>query len=1363
MAEDDGDLDSLAARLRRYEKTGEADLVLGKAATEIIGRMGELARHPFSADVSDASTVELVARLFWYRFLARGHRLDGDHPAVALTPRENEESYRLIFETGGDELAARDAHAATVLYARVQGRLPGSAPEPLRRICAMVQLMGVGMAKLAVDRSVELLEQFGQTGDPDLALQAAGKLDRAWRQPVLTPELRGQLLARLGEAFLAVQAAVPDDQWLEAAEAILKIGKMIGERTDTLQPTVLVRLAEIRLQRSQAIRAASGADAEAVVAETEAIDLLTRATALNGEDEDRDFTDATLGAALLVRAMRRSDQADLERAIGLLSAVSAKPGPTSPFRAAARVNLGHALRFRGRSGPAPESAPDIDELRDAGVRLYERYLVHGEVDALDRAIAMLRMVADAAAESASDFTVHRVLAEALVCRYEESGEEAAVEEAARRLRRLLARRPRDAALLHSLGRVLIQWTRVSGDLDVIDQSIGALRKSLAGTDDGDTAYDMRLRDLGSALLQRAQQAESPADLDAVLAEMRSRITEDGTRKQAFGDVLGWAGHLQWERTRDTGILEQAIADADALLTDPSLDRADRATGLTKFGDMLRQLFESTGDMRQLDRAVDVSRQAMESLPPGHLGVELVAGNLATALEARFHHTGDSAALDEAIEAAWTAEAALTRRRGSDPILLATLGRLLLARARSGSDVAEVGEACDILERCVADTPADHPRRGAHLIAWSSALAARHDGTGDPVDLAAAMDANAEALEGLAAGSPYRALILTNMGSQLMNAAEEPDEDDEAAAIDLFREARAASDGPYNALASANLGYALLDHFRHTGDEQVAAEGVAALRAATENPAAAASDRLNWAWRLGDFGAERLDPGLASWSYANMIALLEQVAWRGLRRGDRERLVGDYQGIVARAASWALEAGQPEQAVVLLEQGRGVLLRQAASGRSRYDELAAVEPDLATRLVEVQMLLEHSEAVAPDLAEPMPAVVRDRLVREWDELVERIRRVEGFEAFLSPPTFESLRPAPGDPPVVIVNVSSVRSDALLVTADGVRIVPLPGLRYDEVEFCALMWRVMTERLLGAGPPVRLQQVLRARQSVDWTLRWLWDEVAEPVLTALDITGPPAGDWPRVRWCPTGRFHLLPLHSAGHHNTPGKSVLDRVVSTYSFTLHGLYPGWRGDEEPGEPLLVAMPSTPQRRDLDFVDRDVRAFAEHFPAGRTLVGAEATRDRVLAGLPSASWVHFACHAEADAQDPSAGRVLTFDGPVRLAELRGLQAGRRGELALLLACETARGSGLLPEENISLAGAMQVVGFRNVVGAAWTLDDETAGDVARTLYGRLADRGWLSTAAVGTALHETVREIRAAHPAAPLTWAALMHIGDER
>jgi hypothetical protein len=436
--------------------------------------------------------------------------------------------------------------------------------------------------------------------------------------------------------------------------------------------------------------------------------------------------------------------------------------------------------------------------------------------------------------------------------------------------------------------------------------------------------------------------------------------------------------------------------------------------------------------------------------------------------------------------------------------------------------------------------------------------------------------------------------------------------------------------------------------------------------------------------------------------------------------------------------------------------------------------------------------------------------RMALAREWDELVEQVRQLDGFEDFLQPPRLDRLLPAAEAGPVVVVNVSRWRCDALIVTAGGVEVKELAGLTAEaanaqahayldglhEVEKAVRLVYETRRRIDGAEHPLEaIAAYTEAKQllqdAVDGceemlleVTGWLWDQVAEPVLDALGITGPPetGQPWPRMWWCPTGLLSLLPLHAAGHHTPQGRerhqSVLDRVVPSYTPTLRALLEARRNSSRaaidrrtadtsaesvsaspPGERMLiVALPDTPGQVPLPNVARERRLLTTLFGDRHTLLeGPAATWAAVREQLPRHGWVHFSCHGDQDLADPSRGGILLHDRLLTIAEI---SEGRyHGDFAFLSACKTATGGVTLPDEAITLAAALHYTGYRHVIGTLWSIHDETAATVAEAVYAGLTSAGTFEPGQAAGALHMAIRYLREAGK--PLSqWTPFTHTG---
>lgn len=417
--------------------------------------------------------------------------------------------------------------------------------------------------------------------------------------------------------------------------------------------------------------------------------------------------------------------------------------------------------------------------------------------------------------------------------------------------------------------------------------------------------------------------------------------------------------------------------------------------------------------------------------------------------------------------------------------------------------------------------------------------------------------------------------------------------------------------------------------------------------------------------------------------------------------------------------------------------------------------------------------------------------RMALAREWDELVEQVRELPGFEEFLRPPRLEALLPAAANGPVVIVNVSRWRCDALIVTTGGVEVCPLPGLTNTDVEQRALDYlnvlhaaenamAVLVEARDrfdgGANSPEAFRDYTaaretfaRAQESVETGLanvaEWMWDCVAEPVLDLLSIKDvpPPGKQPPRLWWCPTGLLSLLPLHAAGYHHTVDPSprtVLDRVVSSYTPTLRALIEA-RADRpaDVDERLLVvALAETPGQVPLRAVASEVDLLTGLFPTRTVLDGDRATWETVRAELGRHTWVHLSCHGDQNLTDPSKGGLLLHDRMLTIADVGAGQY--HGEFAFLSACKTATGGLRLADEVITLAAAMHYTGYRHVIGTLWSVFDTSAAEVARVVYTELTSDGRFTPARSAHALHNAVTRLRDLDRNRLSAWMPFTHTG---
>jgi CHAT domain len=860
--------------------------------------------------------------------------------------------------------------------------------------------------------------------------------------------------------------------------------------------------------------------------------------------------------------------------------------------------------------------------------------------------------------------------------------------------------------------------------------------------------------------------------------------EDPAALNARAEYLSNLGHAcrdLFRRDRDPAALGHAIAahrEALAVTRD-----GDPARPLRHFN--LGHVLTDTHEQAALAEGVGHLRAAARTEPAGsrHRRADFL-GYLCRALAETFGWTGDQADLDEAIAAGRDAAAA-ARADGIDQILWATvlvsLGNALVIRSRLAGEAADLVEGITWLRAAVEQVPAGHGDRPMLLghLGGALLLSARTDAPGQE-----ALDEAAVVLRAAAEAIPddhhSRPIYLADLGSALLDRyrlRHDPGDLDEALAVLRQAAGTQSRDGtlaeqPGYLLTVAG---ALSEDAVRRGGGAPADEAITMLRAAARAEAAPTAERMQAACEWGDLAAAA-DAADAAEGYATAVGLLDLLASGGLPRADQEGLLAQFSSVVGDAAAMAIAAGQPGWAVELLEQGRGTALAQAIDAQAPHRDLRRQAPELADRLAAIRDAIEEPPGgvQAPlTLAAADPRRTSDRrhtAARERIALLAEIRAQPGFADFLEPPPAAGLLGAAALGPVVIINISRYRCDALALTSDGIRLIELPDLRHGDVS-------QRVTRFLGAldalqtGADGDTAILLGARRILADTLRWSWDVITGPVLDGLGISGPPekGGPWPRIWWCPTGAASFLPLHAAGRHDSRDaavpSTVVDRVVSSYTPTARVLRRALQDAvraAEPGRgraleaPLIVAMPTTPGATDLPGRQREADHLIAGNPDGRMLAGPEATRSAVLSAIPYSRWIHFACHGVQDRAHPARSRLVLHDGPLTIQEIAGARSDQ-GDFAYLSACETLSDDTDQPGEAITLATAVQLAGYRHVVAGQWLATDGIAPEMERLVYAGIRESGPRDTA---LAVHDAVRVLRRKSPDDPAVWAPYVHVG---
>lgn len=227
----------------------------------------------------------------------------------------------------------------------------------------------------------------------------------------------------------------------------------------------------------------------------------------------------------------------------------------------------------------------------------------------------------------------------------------------------------------------------------------------------------------------------------------------------------------------------------------------------------------------------------------------------------------------------------------------------------------------------------------------------------------------------------------------------------------------------------------------------------------------------------------------SFQYASeAIELLPQLTPRALQHADKQHLLVKAAGLVSDAAALALLAGKPTTAVSWLEAGCGVLASALQDIGTDLSSLHRDYPTLATTFEDSRSILDSPTRSNQDLSQETTVKsfqndlkLRREAQAKLDKVIRETRQNSGYERFLLPPAEAELLAATTHGPIVLVNVSRHRCDALVVQSTGIQHCELEGLMYEDVQ--------------------KYRQSLSSSSTA--MLEWLWNTIVEPVLDTLHL--------------------------------------------------------------------------------------------------------------------------------------------------------------------------------------------------------------------------------------------------------------------
>jgi hypothetical protein len=534
-------------------------------------------------------------------------------------------------------------------------------------------------------------------------------------------------------------------------------------------------------------------------------------------------------------------------------------------------------------------------------------------------------------------------------------------------------------------------------------------------------------------------------------------------------------------------------------------------------------------------------------------------------------------------------------------------------------------------------------------------------------------------------------------------------------------------------------------------------------------------------------AIRILQELENWDDAKSLGLtamelLPLVCGRYLALEDQQQAVLQTSGLAADVCSLLLQMDDPENALLKLEAGRAILLGYVMDD---HEDLVALKGHLPEGLVLAQKFeeLRRKLRIPPDLRGSNLQEVKLRVKRAAElainECLLKIRQLEGHKDFLRGLSVDEIRACTKEGPVVIVNVTYIRSDAILIVDSRIRVVPLPNLQLKKAAAFGFgsyvrdsPWKRDAEVIGGNIPK---------QPTGETFIEWLWHSCVKVVLEELKASDAMAqnGDLPRVWWIGSGAATGFPFHAAtSGSKTDQTDALSLMIPSYAPSIKALLRSrqhsdrYQGQNQKPTLTVVTMSTTPGHESLGGVSRERKAILEVCKEVYNCIDLpQPDVNAALKTLVESDIIHFACHGMANIEDPSQSHLLlekvTENGKevdkLTVSRMLSLGGVRRAWIAYLSACSTASmRASRLADEGLHTSGALQISGFAHVIGSLWPVDDEVCVDVARVFYEHLIKPQGQpgQNRRVAMALRAAVLHIRQRDPSSWRKWGAYIHSG---
>ncbi|KAF7982043.1 hypothetical protein HWV62_30312 [Athelia sp. TMB] len=1137
----------------------------------------------------------------------------------------------------------------------------------------------------------------------------------------------------------------------------------------------------------------------------ESINSLRKAVIIMDADDPRkSSTFNNLSLSLLVRYERLGDACDVDEAFSILHQAIQHTDISSPLMLKMLVNLvrGRRSRFQRIGDVADLNDSIADMLRAVEATGHRRadyldYLANtyvfrfdsiGDTADLEAALRYSRSAVDLTGDDdwlKPDYL--SALAGTFGRLHERFGRAADLEEmiaAARRAVLLTSDfSPSKGSLLSSLSAGLLSRFESHGNVEDLNEALSSQQNAVNVTRDGHGNKAGYICSLGVIQKQCCQHFNEQSYLEDAIANLALAVrmvsVTDHSRPFHLA-CYGAALRLRFQRLGALVDLEEAISVLNEAVDLTDDKQPEKAAYLNTLGNCQSDRFIRTGELNDLENSIISSRHAVALTLDTHLAKAQYLTSLGTAQGRLFRRVRELSDIREAISN--LKEAIRVNRKESEAGSLhsnLSISELsLFDHSKQPTDLDDAIDNAELALRLMRDDRLQ-VAAGYHYNCANGYIT-RFKYFHHPSDIHAALQHYQRAADLTLEAHPDKPTFLSVLGHAQQFLFE--DTHDAGHLLDAISNCTRAielsqEDDPEHAKFLINCAGAYKHRYRQLHNPDDFHNAIAKYKLAAHLINAYPSDMLNAARIWAVFAHENGYLQVALEGYRMALSLMHKVAWLGVSTESHHRLLESKrsENWGCMAASCAIELGRLEEAVELLESARSIFWQHASDLRVDLTALREDEPALAAELEKAGRLLDAPSFFGPstalhsadrELASGLTPQERRSLVRAWEALLDRVRKIPKFQYFLRPVPFQQLRRvATGGQVVIIIISEQFGGDAIIFdSVNPITHISLPNVDVEDLQL--LCGDILLRRPANASIKVQERYV---KQYLKPALRAVWRDVINPIFNAIGLPSEPQDNLPtrRIWWYPTGPLTFAPLHAAG----PGTKldVSRLVISSYITTLGSMFRAQQKARTGQAKLLtVSQPNTPGQRPLPLSSTEVNQFREAVrQAGwlaeniSSFTGEEASVQRVSNALGSSSWVHFACHGLQDASEGMKSAFALDDGNLTLGEIASKRV-EVGQFAFLSACNAATGIRTLPAESMHLAAGLQFAGFPSVIATLWAIADTDAPRVAARVYEYLLRNGAqrCDPAEAATALNCAILALREDPTVTVDRWSPFMHCG---